>query len=668
MRRKSEPLSARTLLTLSPILSLWIVCIPLCAQPGRNLLTGKFQEKDLVNLLSPQESWHPFPTINDREKWNTVPGNLRQACIQNAERYLNTSWEPLPATLFLEFVRTGNRSRYENQLFARRQELAALVIGEAFENRGRFLDDIVNGIWAICEESYWGVPGHLSMQQKGVGLPDVTEPTVDLFAAETSSLLSWSLYLLADKLKAVSPMVTDRIYIEADRRILTPNLTREDFWWMGFEPRRRVNNWNPWINSNWLATALILERDPERRQKAVYKIMRSLDNFLNDYPEDGGCDEGPSYWDRAGASLFDCLELLRSATHGAIDLYQEPLIQRMGQYIYKVHIKDDYSINFADASAKNEPEAGLVYRFGKRINDPVMMGFGAFLEHRQKYGAEGILRNESLARMLPDLFIIEELQSTPAVEPLLGEFWLPDLQVMGARSTPNSSKGFYVAALGGHNDESHNHNDVGNFIVYADGRPVLIDVGVETYTAKTFSPQRYEIWTMQSAFHNLPTINGVMQKEGREYQATEVHFASNQGAVTFSLDISHAYPAEANVERWLRTLTLRRDQPQVVLDEQYSLKEFKEPARLNLMTPLGVDTSVAGEVKLTDNKGTTVQPLVLTYEKEKFSVSAETIPITDAHLKPVWGDRIARIVFVSSSRALRDRHKICLLDYRNTVR
>ena len=70
--------------------------------------------------------------------------------------------------------------------------------------------------------------------------------------------------------------------------------------------------------------------------------------------------------------------------------------------------------------------------------------------------------------------------------------------MMAAREKPGSSEGLYVAAEGGHNAQSHNHNDVGNVIVFADGRPVLVDAGVEEYTSKTFSSRRYEIWTMQS--------------------------------------------------------------------------------------------------------------------------------------------------------------------------
>ena len=68
-----------------------------------------------------------------------------------------------------------------------------------------------------------------------------------------------------------------------------------------------------------------------------------------------------------------------------------------------------------------------------------------------------------------------------------------------------------LAVKAGDNADSHNHNDTGSFTVYKNGLPLIIDVGVESYTQKTFSPRRYEIWTMQSAYHNLPTINDIMQ-------------------------------------------------------------------------------------------------------------------------------------------------------------
>ena len=77
--------------------------------------------------------------------------------------------------------------------------------------------------------------------------------------------------------------------------------------------------------------------------------MHSLDNFINIYPDDGASDEGPGHWGRAGASLFDNLELLGSATTGMVDLYRSPLVRNMGQYIHRVYIKDEYFVPMGDA-------------------------------------------------------------------------------------------------------------------------------------------------------------------------------------------------------------------------------------------------------------------------------------------------------------------------------
>src|SRR2546421_6934474 len=410
-------------------------------QGPRNLLTGALSEQTLGAALLPAAQWHPYPTIRDRADWEAVPQEIRAAFIQAARQHVGTTWERIPATVTLQFIRNGNRSNYDAINTRQRETLATLVLAEVFENEGRFLDDIANGIWAISEQTFWGSTAHLGMQRAGNGLPDVTEPVVDLFAAETAALLAWTDYLLGDRLDTVSPLVRTRIRAEVDRRIFTPALARDDFWWMGFGERKNLNNWTPWIDSNWLAAVLLLEANPQRRAAAVYKIMRSLDNFINVYPDDGASDEGPGYWDRAAASLFDNLELLRGATSGKVDIYGSPLVRSMGQYIYRVYIKDQYFIPMGDASAKITPDAELVYQFGKRIADPVMQGFGALLaQHRGPYRPG----SSSPGRILPALFVAREIATAPPSEPLLGSVWLADLQLMAARSTPHSGVGLYV--------------------------------------------------------------------------------------------------------------------------------------------------------------------------------------------------------------------------------
>ncbi len=481
---------------------------PAHAQQPRNLLTGRYGPEEVGAFILPAGEWHPFPKAGDTAGWAAVPEPVRRAHVARAEELLGCEWPALPAAVFMEYARTGNRTNFQNLQNRRRVQLAELVLGECIEGRGRFLDDIMNGVWTICEETYWGVPAHMSLQRRGPGLPDVTEPTVDLFAAETGMLLAWTHYLVGDELTKISPLITERITEEVERRIISVCLERDDFWWMGFGGRT-VNNWNPWVCSNWLTCVLLLESDPERRTASIHKIMQCLDHFLNPYPADGGCDEGPGYWSRAGGSLFDCLELLHSVSAGRIDIFAEPLIGEIGRYITRVYIHDQWFINFADAAARLNPEAALIYRYGRCIGDGTMTGFGALLARRQGLGTSAVRGgNGVLARVLPTLFVLIELTAVEPREPLPRDVWMAELEVMSARSTEGSAEGLYLAAKGGHNNESHNHNDVGNFIVYLDGEPLLIDVGVETYTAQTFSSRRYEIWTMQSAWHNLPTHAG----------------------------------------------------------------------------------------------------------------------------------------------------------------
>jgi len=612
----------------------------------------------LENTLVAHGQWHPYPTIQDQDKWEALPAPVKEAHLKSGEKALGYDWPSLPASLFLEFARNGNRSNYQNVRNARRNTLRDLIIAECLENEGRFLDDIANGIWTTCEETYWGVPAHLYLQKKGPGLPDIHDVTVDLFAAETLSLLTWALYLLGDKLDTVSELIRPRIIDEAQRRVLTPCLERDDFWWIGIQNHPiynepRVNNWNPWICSNWLTGVLVLEDDALRRIEAVDKILRCLDVFIKSYHSDGGCDEGPGYWGRAAASLFDNLELLHSATRGTINLFTQPLIRNMGQFIYRAQIADDYFVNFADASATVSPSASLVYRYGKAIGDPDMASFGAWAAQKQSFG-QGTL-GDSLGRFLPAAFTLNNLLNTSPATPLPRDVWLDGIQFFSARDTAHSTQGFYVAAKGGHNSESHNHNDVGNVIIYIDGKPVLVDAGVETYTAKTFSPDRYDIWTMQSAYHTLPTVNGIQQAPGAEFKASRVAYTEGEEQVEFFLDLSKAYPQDAAIKNWNRTISLIRGE-EITITDQFDLRVVMNEMSMHMITPCNVivqdDHLKLNETSFGNNRLT--GSATIQFNTDLFDVTTETIPITDTRMQSVWGDHLNRIVFTEKVRKLHD--------------
>ena len=119
-----------------------------------------------------------LPQADDTFWRDSIPQEMHQSYVQYGEQYLGKSWTVLPWTVFAENKQTGNRVNYEARCFEKRRQLAAIVMAEIMEGKGRFIGDIIDGIGSFCEETWWGIPAHYS---KAVPLPELQE--VDLFNA-----------------------------------------------------------------------------------------------------------------------------------------------------------------------------------------------------------------------------------------------------------------------------------------------------------------------------------------------------------------------------------------------------------------------------------------------------------------------------------------------------
>ena len=582
----------------------------------------------------------------DEAFWrDSIPQEMRQSYIQYGERYLGKSWTALPWTVFAENKINGNRVNYEAACFEKRRQLAAIVMAEIMEGKGRFINDIINGVGSFCEETWWGIPAHYNKR-----IPLSGNQEVDLFNAETASLVVWTRYMLEKPFNQFSPDLCQRIDQEIERRILIPAL-KKDYWW-----KTAGMNWNPWICSNWLACVLICEKDEARKAEAIRQIKAATHAFIDAYPEDGGCDEGPGYWDRAAASMFEILRLFTVYGLQFTDDYTNGLeglaskstvnkIKNMAAYAYKTYIGNDYCICFADAHEnKAVQQVNIVYPFGLWLSDQTMREFGAYLGRQKEvltnpatlYDKSGNF--PTLGRELFFLRHIRDFIAEQPREPLLKDVWLPDLQIMTSR------RGYlYVAMKGGTNGESHNHNDVGSFVIYAPQEssphasrlsPLFIDPAVGEYTAKTFSNDRYSIWTMQSQYHNLPQINGIDQKDGKEYAAKVVSHKDGQ----LTLDIAGAYPAEAAVKSWKRTVIAMKSG--VSVTEDYELSEYRHPTCLMLMT---LDPDALQRIHFDANQ------LSATIE----NVSDKLDPL----LQHMWGQQMYRIILTVKSTKTKNKIK-----------
>jgi hypothetical protein len=601
----------------------------------RNILSNKARAIDLGKVLITDNSWHRLSDYKNRQFWENLPLNIRQEYITRAEEYLDYNWPVVKATDYLEFIRSGDRR--QGAYAAPSRALNSLVMGELVEGKGRFMDQIINAVWYYSEQTWWGWSAHLYFQKAPGGLPDINEPTVDLGVGEITSDLSWTWYLFRDEFDKVHPLISSRLKQEIINKSLKPYFERDDFGYMGFKGGR-PNNWNPWVNYNMLNSFLLIESDQAKKVAEVQKIINSLDKFMNGYSDDGGCDEGPSYWGAAGALLYESLEILSNATAGKLDVFEDPLVQNIGKYFYKVNIHAPYFLNFADADATTGGNPSSVYRYGKAIKDLQMQQFGAYLARLNKWGEHSL--SGKICDQIRNLGLLDEIRSADAKEALVQDFWFPDTEVAGARDREGSYMGFFFGAKGGFNNESHNHNDVGSFVLYFDGKPCIIDIGREEYTAKTFSSRRYEIWTMQSGYHNLPVINGIEQMQGEAFEANNSDFKANSKSASFSTDISGAYPKEAMIKSWVRSYTLNRAKNFTITDK-YELSGITGAiTSTNLITYCKVTVVKPGLIRL-EGDGFSMN---LTFNPKIVTPKTEFIKVTDRSLSRYWPEGVTRIV------------------------
>lgn len=586
-----------------------LLVLPLGAaalQTPRHLLGKCYPQATVDKVVVPLREWEPYPRTPDA--WRAaVPAPQLENLIQAGETAATNKFEAISATIALDYVRNGDRMRHQSISFGKRAALLQLVIAESIEDKGRFMEAIINGIWSICEESYWGVPAHIG----DTGLPDVSNPVVDLFASETAAVLSLTDYFVGAKLDRINPLLRQRIYYETDRRFFVPMLTKSSgYEWMS--KTNPVSNWNPWIMSNWIASILFLEANPVRRGEMLHAAMCGLDLYLNSLGNDGGCEEGPNYWSSAAGGTYDCLELLAKATNGEVNLFTEPLIRKMAAYIYKAHIGGSRYINFGDADPKMNADGLMILRFGQAIQDTQMMNFGRWLVQRSD--PKILIGNFFVFRQIENLLHRRDLPEEQWVYSPVPDAWIADVQVLTARS----DGALFLGTHGGYNAEYHNHNDVGDFVIYIEDQPMLIDVGRGSYTARTFSDKRYDLWYTQSNYHNLPIINGWGQGAGRTYAARDLNLRNEPNSIMLSMDLAGAYPREAGVSSWKRSVSLDRRRNCVEVRDDYVMDLPVNSLQQSFMTVAAVDASQPGEILLIGSKNAR---LTLSYDATVWTVS-----------------------------------------------
>lgn len=600
----------------------------------------------LARTLRPRGSALPVPPVADRHAWSLVDGPTVAALRSAVADETGTPWPAAPATSWARLHRDGDRDAYEQRVFARQHRLArvaALAACELGAGSGpaevaALLDEVADGALLLCEQTSWCWPAHdRTATARGWVLPDVTAPFLDLGAGEVAGQLAWLDEVLGDALDARWPGLRARLRHEVDVRVLRPFEEVPDWHWLGLDGD--VHNWNPWIHGNVLAASLALVDDPARRARLVARVVTGLDRYVAALPADGAIDEGYAYWWNGAGRALEALDVLRHATGGALDATTVPALRRTVAFPHAMHLGGPWYLNVADGQARPsaDPPWAVLHRAARATGDDAARAHAA--AHRVP-GAPVAEAAHGLGPLLRALTDPAWVGAAAGPSPLPRDVWLPSVQVLLARRHPGSADGLALAIKGGHDAEHHNHNDVGSFVVALGGVPVAVDAGRPTYTRQTFSDDRYAIWTMQSAWHNVPEVAGVAQPPLAAAAARDVRADLGDDATALHLDLAAAYPG-SGVERWDRTARLSRASGVVTVRDAWRAGSAPDvPSRVRILLAGAVEQDAEGLlVRALDGAGT----VRLRWSGDVAATDVERRALDDPMLTDVWGGALTRL-------------------------
>ena len=511
----------------------------------------KFTEAELEQIFSVSCGDFRFGE-EDRKRALENPEleSLISQLKETQEEYSATPTATLPFSEFKRYREEGNRSGYEHHYYFRRRKLYYTFFLAWLYGTEKYISELEDCLWAILDEYTWVIPAHLgetaleSLQEDG--------HIIDLFAAETAQALSEIISVIGDK---IHPIIVKRVNRMIEQRIF--DRIEVPFGW-----KKSTNNWSAVCAGAVGMTAIYTMDDPARLAHVTAICLDALEYYLSGFPEDGTCVEGLGYWGYGFGYYLMYGDLIYRRTGGRINFFEDEKVHRIAAFARKCFFKGGKIVTFADCGGSDSstfqpaftcklndiyPDIEVPERAMLGMKLPTNMAMGFPSNFRTLLWTHSKLDGNKLS---PDTFI------------------LPDAQWY----ISSSESGMGMAAKGGHNDESHNHNDIGNLLIYKNGVNLLSDLGGGVYNGTYFDNRyRYDVFCCGSQGHNVPIINGCYQKFGKQYCGKDVRI-TEEG---FFADISPAYGIDS-LKKLDRSIIFDRSIGAVTVTDSYSFSEKPE--------------------------------------------------------------------------------------------
>lgn len=488
-------------------------------------------------------------SITDRAFWKAVAQDPGLGGLRDEVERFSAEAPPAPkmpqASDYLAARRINDRGRLDGHWQGDRVVLAALAFRRCLIGLDpKDADDrLLDWLWSFLSQSTWVVSAHLP----GNDLPNLGKPVLDLASCEMAAFLAEMREVMKPWMDSVSKTLADSIIVEIDRRILTPY---GDGMPVGWQDGANLNNWAGVCAGSILAACISLEAQGHPRPKARERAMKGLALYIDRaFSEHGECDEGIGYWTYGlGFASIGLSRLSQDQLVAALDMKR---LRTISDYPRLSHLYDDIFFAGNDASLKNHGALYFVPWLSKVCDLPWLAEWAAAYPDARFRHFSQLLRMVGLP--------VDTRATAKLPRPKRRADLLVDQQAAIVQLP--SGKGPVLATLtGGTNAERHNHNDLGTFMLAVGNRLIIPDIGNMKYTADFFGAKRYTYLAASSRGHCCPIINGQEQRPGAQAAGQVLKWEPGEDRTLLSIDLTAAYPREAGLAKWTRSMDMRGGQ------------------------------------------------------------------------------------------------------------
>ncbi|MFB9057337.1 hypothetical protein ACFFU9_11365 [Mariniflexile ostreae] len=478
---------------------------------------------EMLKGVMPKETYRAAPEINNRTYWDAIAVTASgQSYLDKALSLFDKEPEvPISDSIYRLANKEGNRGIYKPRYYRTMDRLEHFILAECLENNGRFVPQINTYIQAIMDMKSWLHPNH---DDKNNGVLEGRRVSIDLGARKFGGVLA-----LAESLLGASLSDTMRAEVKkqlqwriTDSYLKSCKVRDENNTWID-----GTSNWNSVCTSGALLVTLTNSNNADERLAAVGSAINSMKYYISGFGADGYCSEGLGYWGYGFNHYLYIAQMLSDYTNAKINLFDfnDPeKLRKIGNFPEHFEIQKGTCAPFADGVSHTKSSGS---------------NFAAVLSSKY-YNAQKpseIRMEEAVEQIMawdhPELFSGEASNSNPELE---NQTYFDDFGMVISRGKQQVP--FSIAIKAGHNQENHNHSDVGTYIIVLDEDLISGDIGAPSYRAGSFSPNNK---ARSSWGHPVPRINNKLQSNGRAFEGviTETLFEDTLDKVV--MDIKPAY-------------------------------------------------------------------------------------------------------------------------------